>query len=65
MLVEHNYKILMRRFLFGLFSGQGQTNVRTLTLQMGAEVWGSEGLQIALFSPFQLQGGTEVWGHAD
>lgn len=62
MLVEHNCKILMKGFLFGLFSGQDQTNV-PLTLQMGTDDWGSEGLQIALFSLYQLQVGTEeAWG---
>lgn len=48
----------MKGFLFGLFSGQDQTNV-PLTLQKGTDDWGSEGLQIALFSLYQLQVGTE------
>lgn len=53
----------MKGFLFGLFSGQDQANVHTLTLQMGTDDWGSEGLQIAIFSLYQLQMETEeVWG---
>lgn len=63
MLIELNCKILIKGFVFGLFSGQDQTNV-PLTLQMETNDWGPEGLQIALFSlqVAQLQVGTEVWG---
>lgn len=43
-LVEHNYKILMRRYSFSLVMGQDQINMFALSLQMGTDDWGSEEL---------------------
>lgn len=66
-LVEHNYKVLMRKFLFSLFIGQDQINVHKLSLQMGTDDWRSEELWIThIFSLFWLQVGTEeIEGCAD